>query len=58
MARHKHTRATLAKALNLSQSSLSRRLTGQVPFNVVELYGIADVLHIDVCDLLNGKKGQ
>jgi transcriptional regulator with XRE-family HTH domain len=46
----------LAKALNLSQSSLSRRLAGKVPFDVVELHAIALVLHIDVCELLR-KKG-
>lgn len=54
MARHQHTQTTLAKILNRSQSSLSRRLTGHTPFDVVELHEIARALHVNVCDLLNG----
>jgi transcriptional regulator with XRE-family HTH domain len=57
MARRWYSGTMLAKALGVSQSFLSRRLTGAVPFNVVELHAIADALHIDVCELLR-KKGQ
>jgi hypothetical protein len=54
MARQQHTQGTLSKILNRSQSSLSRRLTGHTPFDVVELYEVAAALHVNVCDLLNG----
>lgn len=42
----------LAEALGMSQSSVSRRLTGEAPFDVNELGAIAEVLGVELADLL------
>lgn len=38
------TQASLASKLNLSQQAVSRRLTGEVPFSLVELDKVAAAL--------------
>lgn len=43
----------LAEGLGMSQSSVSRRLTGEAPFDVNELGAIADILGVTVADLLS-----
>jgi transcriptional regulator with XRE-family HTH domain len=52
MARKKIKQAVVAKHLNISQSSMSRRLIGASPFTVDELYRLADLFGIDPRDLL------
>lgn len=44
----------LAAELGRSQTAISRRLTGEVPFDVNELDDIARVLGVDVVDLMPG----
>ena len=48
------TQAHLATALRISQQSVSRRLSGETPFNVDELAIIADLLAVDAAVLLLG----
>lgn len=38
------TQASVADALSLSQTAISRRLRGEIPFNVTELATLADML--------------
>jgi transcriptional regulator with XRE-family HTH domain len=52
MARHRVTQAQLAPLVGLHPMSLSRRLSGDVPFDVLELYTIAEHLGVRVADLL------
>ena len=42
----------LARATGLSESSMSRRLTGRIPFNVDELAAVAEALNVPIADLL------
>lgn len=42
----------IAKALGVSQQALSRRWTGELPFDVDWLYVIASILDIPITDLL------
>jgi transcriptional regulator with XRE-family HTH domain len=46
------TQADLASHLGISQQSVSRRLTGGQPFNVVELQQVAEFLGVRVTDLI------
>jgi transcriptional regulator with XRE-family HTH domain len=52
MARHRVTQAQLATVLGLHQMSVSRRLNGEVPFDVNELVAVADYLGVDPAALL------
>lgn len=52
MAREGVTQTALANSLGRSQSGLSKRLRGVVPFSVADLVDIAEVLGVDVATLL------
>lgn len=51
LARHRRTGADMARQLGWTQPYMSRRLTGQVPFDVNDLTAIAAVLGLQVTDL-------
>lgn len=53
MARRNHTQTSLASKLNRSQQFLSRRLSGQVPFDIEDLLSIATALDIELAELLD-----
>jgi len=53
MGRRQITQTGLADVLNLSQTAVSRRLSGQVPFNVEELARIAAALNVDLSVLVD-----
>lgn len=46
MSRSSHTQTSLADLIPLSQTALSRRLTGAIPFDVAELGEIANALGV------------
>ena len=50
-ARRGLRQADLAGSLGVSQETLSRRLTGRVPFDVDELVDVAAALGVDVAEL-------
>lgn len=52
MARQTMSQAALADRLGMSQSMLSYRLSGKVPFNVDELAQVAAVLDVPTSALL------
>ena len=52
MARKRVTQQALAAAISLSQAALSRRLRGEVAFDVNELTAVAAHLDIPLSDLL------
>jgi len=52
MARSQVSRAAVAEVLGVHVQSVARRLTGEVPFRVTELYAIAPLLNVDAADLL------
>lgn len=52
MGRHRVTQAQLGQALGLHQMSISRRLAGEVPFDVTELYEVAAFLGCPVSRLI------
>lgn len=52
MARHRITQEHMARLLGLSQTALSRRLTGAVAFDVNELARVAEHLGMASADLL------
>ena len=52
LARRRLTGSDLAKAIGLTQGSLSRRTTGVQPFSIDELHDVADFLGVSVVDLL------
>ncbi len=52
MARRRVTQSDVAKALGMKQTAVSRRLTGQVPFDVNELTAVAAFLGVPVAALL------
>lgn len=54
MARQRITQAVLASHIGLSQTAVSRRLTGEVPFDVNELAAAAEVLGVTAQYLLSG----
>lgn len=53
MARRNVRQGALAKALGISQPSVSARLSGAVPFDVDELRAVADLLGVGMCGLLD-----
>lgn len=55
MGRLDVTQTQLADALGVSQVAISRRLRGAVPFDVVELSAVADLLGCSVHDLIPAK---
>jgi transcriptional regulator with XRE-family HTH domain len=53
MARKRVTQQKLASGLGLSQAAVSRRLRGDVPFDVAMLSDVADLLGVPVAALTN-----
>ena len=51
LTRRGMTQTDLAQQLGLSQTAISRRLTGEVPFDVEELAATADFLAVEIADL-------
>ncbi len=56
MGRRRATQADLAEALGKSQPYVSRRLSGEVPFDIDDLYRLADYFGVEVTDLLGSPK--
>jgi transcriptional regulator with XRE-family HTH domain len=52
MGRRRITGARMARELGVSPAWVSYRLTGQQPIDLNDLAAIAEVLHVDVTDLL------
>lgn len=52
MGRRRVTQTQLAARLHLSQPAVSRRLHGEISFNVEELVTVADMLGVTVSDLV------
>lgn len=52
MLRQRVSQQALADRLGLSQSAISKRLSGHTPIDVNELQQIAELLDTDLCDLL------
>ena len=52
MARYGVSQTSLAKAINRSQQALSRRLCGQVAFDVAELEAVAGAVGVPLGTLL------
>lgn len=52
-ARLRLRQADLASAIGLSQQAMSRRLSGEVAFDVDELHALATLLKVDVARLLD-----
>jgi transcriptional regulator with XRE-family HTH domain len=44
LARQRRSQASLALALGISQQALSRRMTGDIPFNIDQLSTVASFL--------------
>lgn len=58
MGRRRATQADLAAALGKSQPYVSRRLSGEVPFDTDDLYALADLLDAEVTDFLARPKSE
>lgn len=54
MGRTRTRQNTLARAIGISQPSLSKRLSGQHPFDLDELTSIAAYFGVEISDLLAG----
>lgn len=52
LAKQKISQTVAGQRLGLSQAAMSRRLLGEVPFNVDELAAIAKILGVPVARLL------
>ena len=52
MARGRVTGTTLAQTVGMSNATLSRRLSGAIPFNIDELAAVARALGLTVTELL------
>lgn len=53
MARRNVRQGVVAKALGMSQPSVSARLSGAIPLDVDELRIIADLLGVSLCSLFD-----
>jgi len=53
MARRRVSQMALGAHLGLSQTTISKRLAGVTPFDINELAAIAELLHVNVVDLLH-----
>lgn len=51
-ARRKIPNTQIAERLGITQTAVSRRMLGQTPIDVPELYELADLLGMPVADLL------
>lgn len=59
MGRHRCSQEKLAKeALGKKQPAISKRLSGEVAFDIDELLAIADYFNVEVTVLLQGIPGQ
>jgi hypothetical protein len=56
MARQRVSQQTLAGAVGISQAAISRRITGEVPFDVTELARVAEVLGVPAAQFLDAGK--
>ena len=56
MARKRISQKIAARALGISQSSMSRRLIGASPFTVDDLYVLARLFGINAADLIGEQK--
>ena len=56
MAEHGATQTDLASTLGLAQSSIARRLTGEVDFRISELEAIAAALDVPLTRLLGQER--
>lgn len=52
LARHRIPQTDVADTLDMSQASVSRRLTGETPLDVNELQAIASRIGVPITDLL------
>ena len=52
LGRHRRTQTAVGQHLGLSQTAVSRRLTGAIPFDVNELHLLATWLDVPVGTLL------
>ena len=52
IARRGMTQAAISECIGVSQSQLSKRLQGRIPFNVNELAAIASALDVPLSDLI------
>jgi transcriptional regulator with XRE-family HTH domain len=52
LGRHRYTQTAVAQHLGLSQTAVSRRLLGQVPFDVNEIHSLATWFGVPVASLL------
>jgi transcriptional regulator with XRE-family HTH domain len=52
MARQRMSQVKLAELLGVAQQTISRRIVGEVPFDVTELVQIADLLKVSVTQFL------
>jgi transcriptional regulator with XRE-family HTH domain len=57
MARQRMSQTRLAEALGVTQASVSRRLVGEVPFDIQELYKVAEFLGVPVAQFLGTSAG-
>lgn len=48
LARQRVTQNAAASAVGISTASMSRRLAGEYPFTVGELFSLADLLRVDI----------
>lgn len=58
MARNGITQTDLAQHLHMAQSAVSRRLKGEVPFNVNELVDVARVVRTPIARFVVGIERQ
>lgn len=52
LARQQMSQSELAKRLGVAQQTVSRRMTGEVPFDIAELATIAELLGVPMSQLL------
>ena len=52
LAKHKISQTSAGSRLQLSQAAMSRRLAGEIPFNVDELAALADLIGVPVSTLM------
>lgn len=56
LARQRKTAADLSAALGVTQHTAGRRISGEVPFDVIELAQVAIWLGVPLAQLLDGGK--
>ena len=52
MAENRVSQGRLGRRLGISQAAVSRRLSGESPFSVAELAGVADVLGVSLAEIV------